>query len=88
MTIRSVALYINKYDWVSLCSLYFITINQKQKIRNVLWLQLLLEDKPEEEEDKESSSEEEDNVILQAALIRRLNTRYLRPRIYHVAKSE
>jgi len=63
-------------------------MNQKQKTRNVLWLQLLLEDKPEEEEDKESSSEEEDNVILQAALIRRLNTRYLRPRIYHVAKSK
>ena len=61
-------------------------MNQKQKTRNVLWLQLLLEDKPEEEEDKESSSEEEDNVILQAALIRRLNTRYLRSRIYHVAK--
>ena len=47
-------------------------MNRKKRIYNVLWLQMLLGDEHEKEE--VNSSEEEDNVIVQAALIRRLNT--------------
>lgn len=61
-------------------------MNRKKWIYNVLWLQMLLGDEHEKEE--VNSSEEEDNVIVQAALIRRLNTWYLKPRIYHVIKSK
>jgi len=47
---------------------------------------MFLEDEQKEEEG--TSSEEEDNNTLQAALIRRLNARYLRPRLYNVVKSK
>src|SRR5215216_352424 len=50
---------------------------------NALWLQVLLG-----EEEEENSSDEEENMILRTALIQRLNTRYLKPRIYNVAKSK
>ncbi len=62
-------------------------MNIKERTYNALWLQIFLEDEHEEEEEG-TSSEEEDNNILQAALIRRLNTRYLRPRLYNVVKSK
>ena len=61
-------------------------MNIKERTYNVLWLQMFLEEEQEEEEG--TSSEEEDNNILQAALIRRLNARYLRPRLYNVVKSK
>ena len=61
-------------------------MNRKKRIYNVLWLQMLLGDEHEDEE--VNSSEEEDNIIVQAALIKRLNTRYLKPRIYRVIKSK
>jgi len=50
---------------------------------NALWLQVLLG-----EEEEENSSDEEENMVLRTALIQRLNTRYLKPRIYNVAKSK
>ena len=61
-------------------------MNKRQIYYNVLWLQILLGE--EEEEEEGNSSEEEDNTILQVVLIRRLNTRYIKPRIYCVAKSK
>ena len=61
-------------------------MNKRQIYYNVLCLQILLD--KEYEKYKESSSKEEDNTILQTALIQQLNTRYLKPRIYHVAKSK
>ena len=61
-------------------------MNYRQQIYyNVLWLQILL---GEEEEEEGNSSEEEDNTVLQMVLIRRLNTNYIKPRIYCVAKSK
>src|ERR1043166_6774316 len=61
-------------------------MNYRQQLYyNVLWLQILLGE--EEEEEEENSSEEEDNTVLQMVLIRRLNTRYIKPRIYCVASS-
>ncbi|GBB93005.1 hypothetical protein RclHR1_00210001 [Rhizophagus clarus] len=62
-------------------------MNRKEKLYKLLWLQIFLGDE-HEEEDEEISSEEEDNSILQTVLIRRLNTRYLEPRLYHVVKSK
>jgi hypothetical protein len=59
-------------------------MSRKERTYNALWLQLL----GAEFEDEASSSEEEDNIILQTVLIQRSNTRYLNPRIYHVAKSK
>ncbi len=47
---------------------------------------MFLEDEYEEENEG-TSSDEENNNILQAVLIKWLNTRYLKPRLYHVAKS-
>ena len=70
-----------KYDWICLCNM-----NKQQIYYNVLCLQILLDEEYEEYE--ESSSEKEDNTILQMALIQQLNTWYLKPRIYHVAKSK
>ena len=61
-------------------------MNRKERIYNVLWLQMFLEDEYEEENEG-TSSDKEDNTILQAVLIKRLNTRYLKPRLYRVAKS-
>ncbi len=61
-------------------------MNKRQIYYNVLCLQILLDEEYEEYE--ESSSEEEDSTILRTALIQQLNTRYLKPRIYHVAKSK
>ncbi|RIA80963.1 hypothetical protein C1645_837796, partial [Glomus cerebriforme] len=61
-------------------------MNIEERTYNVLWLQMFLEEEYEEEEG--TSSEEEDNNILQAALIRRLNACYLRPRLYNVVKSK
>src|SRR5438045_3360472 len=62
-------------------------MNRKERTYNVLRLQVFLEEEHEEEEEG-TSSDEEDNVILQIALIRRLNTRYLKSRLYHVVKSK
>jgi hypothetical protein len=62
-------------------------MNCKEKLYNLLWLQVFLRDE-QEEEDEETSSDEEENIILQTALIRRLNTRYLKSRLYHVVKSK
>jgi hypothetical protein len=61
-------------------------MNKRQIYYNVLCLQILLDEGYEKYE--ESSSEEEDNTILRLALIQQLNTRYLKPHIYHVAKSK
>ncbi|CAG8712532.1 16411_t:CDS:1, partial [Funneliformis caledonium] len=60
-------------------------MNRKKRSRNALVLQLL---GAEFEDNEASSSKEEDNIILQTVLIQRLNTRYLKFRIYHVAKSK
>ena len=62
-------------------------MNRKERTYNVLRLQVFLEEEHKEEEEK-SLSDEEDNVILQTALIRRLNTRYLKSRLYRVVKSK
>ena len=48
---------------------------------------MLLGDEYEEDEEV-NSSKEEDNIIVQAVLIKRLNTRYLKSRIYRVIKSK
>lgn len=48
---------------------------------------MLLGDEYKEEEEADSS-EEEDNIIVQAVLIKRLNTRYLKSQIYHIIKSK
>jgi hypothetical protein len=65
-------------------------MNRKDKICRALWLQTLLEDEAEEEEEENggSSSEEDENIIIKATLLQRLNTRYLKPRIYRVVKSK
>ncbi len=65
----------------------FHNMNRKERTYNVLRLQVFLEEEHEEEEER-TSSDEEDNVILQTALIRRLNTRYLKSRLYRVVKSK
>ncbi len=61
-------------------------MNKRQIYYNVLCLQILLDEEYEKYE--KSSSEEEDNTILRTALIQQLNTWYLKPCIYHVAKSK
>ena len=71
-----------KYDW----TLSYNMSYKRQLHYNILWLQILLGEGEEEKE--ESLSEEEDNIILRTALVQWLNTRYLKPRIYHVAKSK
>jgi hypothetical protein len=44
-------------------------MNHKERIYNMLWLQIFL-DEEHEEEDEESSNDKEDKNILQTALIR------------------
>jgi len=73
----------NRYDLLT----SFHNMNRKERTYNVLRLQVFLEEEHEEEEEG-TSSDEEDNVILQIALIRRLNTRYLKSRLYRVVKSK
>ena len=65
---------------------YIYNMNHKERIYNVLWLQMFLKDEYEEENEG-TLSDEEDNNILQAVLIKRLNTWYLKSRLYHIAKS-
>ncbi|CAB5115130.1 unnamed protein product [Rhizophagus irregularis] len=62
-------------------------MNRKERLYKLLWLQIFLGDEHEEEEE-ENSSDEEDNIILQTVLIKRINTRYLEPRLYRVVKSK
>ncbi|CAG8720441.1 15676_t:CDS:2, partial [Funneliformis caledonium] len=40
------------------------------------------------EEEEETSSEKEESIILKATLVQQLTTRYLKSRIYYVAKSK
>ncbi len=48
---------------------YIYNMNHKERIYNVLWLQMFLEDEYEEENEG-TSSDEENNNILQAVLIK------------------
>jgi hypothetical protein len=78
----------NRYDWRQrLLFFYRYNMNHKERLYKLLWLQIFLGDEHEEEEE-ETSSDEEDNIILQGVLIRRINTRYLEPRLYRVVKSK
>ena len=62
-------------------------MNRKRQIHRTLLLQTLLENESKEKEEG-TSSEEEESIILKATLIQRLNTRYLKSRLYRVAKSK